>query len=181
MIKFIEWSEFMKFACLVVTYNRLEKLKKALLSYDRELLPCDTVIIVDNGSQKEVKKFLQDWLEIRKTRYEVVICTLEKNVGATYGFKTGLIKAQEMKIDWCLICDDDAYLGEDFIKRCKTHISASKDSVGAICSKVVSNDNSIQFFHRRIIKKQLFRILEKNATENDYLSPCFCTTANATA
>lgn len=163
----------MKLGFLVVTYNRIDKLIKVLKSYDEQLDNDDVVIIIDNGSDDKTNTSLQYWMENRVSVFKVLIYKIEKNIGATNGFKTGLVKAKELKLDWCFIGDDDAYLGENFVKNCKKIILNIKNDIGAVTSKVVYPNNEIQKFHRRYLKKGIFNIKEINSTVDDYKKDCF--------
>ena len=44
---------------LIVTYNRLDKLKICLESYDKQKRKPDKIIVVDNNSNIETKYFLK--------------------------------------------------------------------------------------------------------------------------
>lgn len=53
----------MKIGAVVVTYNRLDKLKKALKSFeDQQYLPV-YVIVVNNASTDTTAQYLQQWQE----------------------------------------------------------------------------------------------------------------------
>ena len=54
-------KEDFKIAAVVVTYNRLNKLKKALLSYENQLHKPDYMIIVDNASNDGTPEWLNEW------------------------------------------------------------------------------------------------------------------------
>ena len=43
---------------LIVTYNRLDKLKKCLENYDKQKRKPNKIIVVDNNSNLERKNFL---------------------------------------------------------------------------------------------------------------------------
>ena len=46
---------------VVVTYNRLEKLKKALACYENQTLSFRSIIIVDNHSSDGTYEYLEEW------------------------------------------------------------------------------------------------------------------------
>lgn len=161
-----------KFGCVVVTYNRLNKLKLALDTYDKQLANCDWLIVVDNHSNEDTHTYLTEWVGTEKN-YNKEYLRLEENMGGAAGFKVGLERANELGIDWCLICDDDAYLTDRFIIECKRTIRNIDSDVGAICSKVIYPNGNIQFSHRRYIKKGIFSMSEVNSSEKDYSSNSF--------
>lgn len=98
----------MKITALIVTYNRLEKLKstvKATLA-----LPFQYVVIVNNASTDETQAYLSGLNDPR-----ICIITSETNSGGAGGFKKG---AQwiigNLDCEWILFYDDDAYPQADF-------------------------------------------------------------------
>ena len=50
-----------KIGCIIVTYNRIEKLKKALDAYENQSYQPDTILIVNNNSTDGTKEFLDEW------------------------------------------------------------------------------------------------------------------------
>ncbi len=46
---------------VIVTFNRLEKLKKALASYEKQTLLPEYIIVVDNASNDGTKEYLEEW------------------------------------------------------------------------------------------------------------------------
>lgn len=161
-----------KFGCIVVTYNRLNKLKNALDAYDKQLTNCDCLIVVDNYSSEDTHTYLTEWVGTEK-KYKKEYLRLKENLGGAAGFKAGLEKANELGVDWCLICDDDAYLTDRFMSKCKNIIGDIGCEVGAICSKVIYPNGNIQLSHRRYLKKGIFSMNEINSTEKDYNSNSF--------
>lgn len=96
----------LKVAIVVVTYNRLECLKKCLsclkdLSYkDR------CIIVIDNASTDGT-------LDYCKNLGEIVYKRLDENNGGSYGFYYGLKCASELDVDLVWGMDDDAYATKD--------------------------------------------------------------------
>ena len=82
----------MKTAAVIVTFNRLEKLKKTLSCYDRIRGGIDYLIIVNNHSTDGTEDFLNEWAG-DKTHYNKVIVNLEDNLGGSGGFYYGCKKA----------------------------------------------------------------------------------------
>ena len=54
----------LKIGVLVVTYNRLDKLKKALHAYSIQSYKPKTVIVVDNNSKADTNEYLKEWLSV---------------------------------------------------------------------------------------------------------------------
>ena len=53
----------MKIDAVVVTYNRLAKLKKVLESFDKQTLIPGTIVIVNNNSNDGTFEFLNEWIK----------------------------------------------------------------------------------------------------------------------
>lgn len=52
----------MKNICvLIVTYNRLNKLKKSLEAYDKQIVLPKRIVVVDNCSNDGTKEYLVEW------------------------------------------------------------------------------------------------------------------------
>ena len=95
-------SDGVPLVAVVVTYNRLEKLKKTLESILSE--PCEAVIVVDNGSGDGTRSWLSDHADPR-----VLPVFANHNLGGAGGFELGLREALERSAaDWFVVMDDDA-------------------------------------------------------------------------
>ena len=57
---------------VVVTFNRLEKLKKALESYEKQTLLPEYIIVVDNASKDGTKEYLERWKK-GNSEYEKIV------------------------------------------------------------------------------------------------------------
>lgn len=93
-----------KVIALIVTYNRIDKLKVVL---DKYLLSnIYSIIIVDNASTDNTREFLSN---VSDKRIQVV--TLFENTGGSGGFHMGLKYINEILRDyeWVILQDDDAY------------------------------------------------------------------------
>lgn len=91
---------------VVVTHNRLTKLRRCIRSYAK--VPLDIILVVDNASTDGTAQWLQTEC-LRDTRIRVL--RLDKNQGGAGGFQAGLRWADEQSEGrgWVLLHDDDAY------------------------------------------------------------------------
>ncbi len=90
-------------AAVVVSHNRLSKLKHTLSILLREEL--DHVVVIDNASTDGTGQFLDQQSDAR-----LCIISLPNNIGGAGGFELGMRKAMEsFSPDWLLVLDDDAY------------------------------------------------------------------------
>lgn len=145
-------KEDFKIAAVVVTYNRLNKLKKALLSYENQLHKPDYMIIVDNASNDGTPEWLNEW-QSKAHGFIVEIIRAEKNLGGSGGFYLGEKRAMELPVDWIMLSDDDAYLAEDYIQGLVQYIeNHSGDNISAVCGAVEQNDSYCSN-QRRLYKK----------------------------
>jgi GT2 family glycosyltransferase len=93
-----------KTCCVIVTYsNRFHLLNQVLSALQKQ--PVDYVIIVDNASNIQSRKSLDEFLKKFSIKTEVI--TFNKNEGSAKGFGTGIKAAIKTDCEflWCL--DDD--------------------------------------------------------------------------
>lgn len=136
---------------LIVTYNRLEKLKKCFSAYDEQLILPQKIIVVDNCSTDGTKEFLNNW-ESLSHDYEKKVIYLDKNYGGSGGFYEGMKAVQEENFDWLWISDDDAYPDKDAFDILNKAIVQHKD-YNTFCSSVITSEG-IDKGHRKIIRDQ---------------------------
>ena len=128
-------------AAVIVTYNRLEKLKIALEAYEKQTLLPKFIIVVNNCSSDGTKEYLQEWLKKHSKLHKIVINTKE-NLGGSGGFYLGQKQASELDVDWIYLADDDAYPESKYFEKVKYFLEHSrKDNISAVCGKVRENNN----------------------------------------
>ena len=142
-----------KIGCVVVTYNRINKLKKALAAYASQLENLEYIIVVDNASTDGTRDFLEKWQTEKSTEQRYII-SLEENVGGSGGFYAGQKKAIELAADWIMLADDDAYPEPNYIKGIKSYITEHNcDNIAVLCGSVwegktyVSGHRSVYLRH----------------------------------
>lgn len=88
-----------RIAAVVVTYNRLDDLKKCLASLQTQTRQLDTIYVVNNGSTDGTS----EWLAKQS---DLTVLT-QANLGGAGGFATGIAQAYHDEYDgiWCM--DDD--------------------------------------------------------------------------
>lgn len=152
---------------VLVTYNRIEELKKALEKYNNQTYLPHYILIVNNNSTDGTKEFLEEWKNI-KTNYEKYVVNLEKNIGGSGGFYNGLEEAKKMNASWIWVADDDAYPQTNaFEELNKLSKEIDFTEFSAICGEIINN-GKIDFDHRRRVKKGLFSIKEYNVPKEEY-------------
>lgn len=145
----------MKIAAVVVTYNRIEKLKKALACYERQASYLNSIVVVDNKSNDGTSEYLQNWKE-RTPIKDAHVLTLPENLGGSGGFYAGENFALSLNVDWVFVADDDAYPSDNLFRMFDELASENRMlNYSAICAKVTNSDGSIAFEHRRRVKVKM--------------------------
>ena len=154
---------------VIVTFNRLEKLKKALASYEKQTKSFRNMIVVNNHSTDGTLEYLEEWKQ-KEAPFSKYVITTEDNLGGSGGFYTGQRFAMTLNPDWVYLADDDAYaehdMMEQFYKFCETH-DVSK--LSAICGAVCDIDGHIDVNHRsnyEIIRHRIYH--RHSSTIEDY-------------
>lgn len=165
---------------VIVTYNRLEKLKKALASYENQTMSFRNLIVVNNHSTDGTDEYLEAWKN-SQTVFSKYIINTDENLGGSGGYFLGQKKAMELGADWVFLADDDAYAKPNMMECfCNYVESHNTRMLSAICGTVYHSDGTIDLNHRsRFIRKGcrfVYRIpsktedYEKNDFEVDFLS-----------
>lgn len=137
-----------KIGVVLVTFNRLSKLKKAVKCYASQNTLPFYMIIVDNASSDGTKEFLDDWMQ-ENENFKKIVVTLPENIGGSGGFYEGLKHAVKLDADWIWVADDDAYpenncfsIAMNFLQNHQTQ------NISALCGAVMY-DGEISLKHRR--------------------------------
>lgn len=162
-----------KIDAVVVTFNRLEKLKHALACYDKQSVPFRTLIVVDNHSTDGTVEYLKEW-ETQKAAYEKHVIYLPSNVGGSGGFYEGEKYAMEQGADWVYISDDDAYPEELLVEKFNAFYEQHKDEkLSAICATVTFVNGKIINGCRRHMYVKDGCLYSDPATDEEYRLQCF--------
>lgn len=164
-----------KIGVVIVTYNRLEKLKKALEAYENQKMKPSVIIVVDNNSTDGTKDYLKNWQnESFMCRKNVIF--LDNNIGGSGGFSVGVKEAISEDCEWIWVADDDAFPEFDAIEIADNEIKKLEDdhseNVVAICGAVINN-GAIDLAHRRMIKNNFLSIKEENIDKSMYNKASF--------
>lgn len=118
----------MKIAAIVVTYNRLELLKKALAAVEAQERALDLLVIVDNASTDGTA----DYLASRPYRQATKVRTMKENTGGAGGFFAGMSAAYEAGADAMWIMDDDTAPRPDALGELENALVDATDFYGAM-------------------------------------------------
>ncbi len=151
-----------KIAAVVVTFNRLEKLKKVLASLEKQSRKPDQLIIIDNASTDETPNFLRAYTPDIPT----LKITVPANTGGAGGFYLGMKAGYETGADYLWIMDDDAYAKPDALENLERGLeNANEELQGTVpfaCSVVEYIDGNICEMNNPIPTWDWGRLLVKN-------------------
>lgn len=119
-----------KIAAVVVTYNRLELIKKTINSLRNQTRKLDSIIIIDNHCTDGTS----EWLD---TQDDLTVIHQE-NVGGSGGFWRGIKEAYERGFDWIWCMDDDVFPREECLNRLVV-CGERLEGVGILCPHRIMN------------------------------------------
>lgn len=153
---------------VIVTYNRISKLKKCLSLYMDQTAEFRNLIVVNNCSSDGTTDFLKSYKQDCPNKERLIIINLEENLGGSGGFYYGQKTALENGADWVLLADDDAYPDKDLVKNFYRKVGNLDDSAVAVCTTVMNIDGSIDVSHRRRQKSKRGQIVRTNIPVDEY-------------
>lgn len=158
----------MNIGVVIVTYNRLDKLKIALKKFNEQSLKPTFILVVNNASTDGTNEFLTNWKEKNDKEYKRIVINLNENKGGSGGFAEALKGAIKEQANWIWVSDDDAYPEKDTLEKVSDYIEKSSDKeIAAICTTVLNN-GEVDTWHRRRVQKGLLRISEKCVPIEEY-------------
>jgi rhamnopyranosyl-N-acetylglucosaminyl-diphospho-decaprenol beta-1,3/1,4-galactofuranosyltransferase len=131
----------MKYSVVIVTYNRLNLLKKCIECVENQSLQASHIIVVNNCSNDGTKEYLDS---IKSE--QIIILNSKENVGGAGGFALGVEKCLDYYDDWIVLIDDDAMLQVDFLE--KINYAAKKNPDILSYSGTVKVKDRIDISHR---------------------------------
>ena len=113
----------MKITAVIVTYNRVELLRKSVAHLLAQSRKPDSILIVDNASSDETEAFC---CELMKERKEIEYLRLLENTGGAGGFYTGIKVAIKRGADYIWGMDDDAFAQREALEKIVTLLDSKK-------------------------------------------------------
>lgn len=159
----------MKITAVVVTYNRLDCLRKALALYGDQSFAPATVIVVDNHSSDGTADYLKQW-QAGNGAEERIVLSLPENTGGAGGFYAGMERALQTDCDWIWVSDDDAYLRQDTfgeLERFLREEPAAAGQAAALCTAVVDNGKLALGNRCRVVRTMIGK-MDTSAPEEEY-------------
>ena len=163
----------MKIAVVLVTFNRLADLKKAIHCYEDQTNLMDYLIIVNNASTDGTKEYLESWSE-NDSKYEKIVVHSSSNTGGSGGFYTGLKESLKYDYDYVFLADDDAFADPLMIEKIKSFYDMHKDkqNIVGMCTSVI-NHGKIDCMHRRRVITKFLSIKNVWIPKEEYEKPYF--------
>ena len=118
-----------KIIAVVVTYNRLNCLKRVIESLKNQTKQLDRILVVNNGSTDGTAEYLN-------TLEDIQVVTQE-NIGGSGGFWRGIKEASNFESDWIWCMDDDVYPRKDCLEKL---LIANEKNVGILCPRRIQNN-----------------------------------------
>jgi len=136
-----------KISAVVVTYNRINKLREAMEHLLNQTYELYRIVVVNNNSSDGTREYLED-LKNRTNNLRVI--NLNRNLGGAGGFNIGTKLAYEEGSEWIALSDDDAMYDSDYFKYISRAIK-SNSNILAFSGNVFDSSGEFQYGHRRII------------------------------
>lgn len=130
-------------ATVIVTFNRLEKLKRVIASIEAQTAQPAHLVIVDNASTDGTADFLRSL----ESTIPLEIVSLPENTGGAGGFSAGMRRGYELGADFVWVMDDDGYPDPDALQRLASGLEEASTALGRsvpfACSVVVFTDGEL--------------------------------------
>lgn len=155
-----------KIAAVVVTYNRLELVKKTIAALQKQTRPLDCIIIINNGSTDGTDLFLDELVqEVQRVQKDQdnqggFVVIHQNNVGGSGGFWRGIKEAYERGFDWIWCMDDDVFPRKDSLEvlleaggnglDSSNGLKGSNGSIGILCPRRIMNGKTFTGESKRV-------------------------------
>lgn len=115
-----------KVCAILITFNRIDILKKSLECIINQTLSPQTILVVDNNSTDGTRQYIES------LQYPNIRCMyLQENVGSAGGIAAGMEYAlNEGIFDFVWVLDDDTYYSEDTLQELVDSMSEGYDYIG---------------------------------------------------
>ncbi|WP_075967491.1 glycosyltransferase family 2 protein [Parabacteroides massiliensis] len=126
----------------IVTYNRLDLLKKTIACLQHQSHPIDKLFIVNNGSTDGTAEWLSAQPDLQVIH--------QQNIGGAGGFSTGVQHAYMEGADWIWMMDDDVFPAPDCLE---TLLKYSNRSLCLHPARYYSDDVYVPWGYQYDIRK----------------------------
>lgn len=165
----------MDIGVVLVTFNRLDKLKSALACYEAQSVRPKYMIVVDNCSTDGTSDFLKEW-KAEEQGFEKEVLILNENTGGAGGFYAGMERGLCKEADWIWLSDDDAYPRTNAFEKLVLYYEKQSENeqktIAALCSSVY-NCGKLHAAHRNHLKITKFKCRIYSSTIQEYQKEAF--------
>ncbi|WP_295360827.1 glycosyltransferase [uncultured Pseudoramibacter sp.] len=165
----------MNIGIVLVTFNRLEKLKIAIQHYEAQIFKPAFILIVDNCSSDGTKEYLDRW-KAEPAEIKRHVIHLDSNTGGAGGFYAGMQEALKLSSDWIWVSDDDAYPRRNALKNLKDYYQGltpeKQNEIAALCCAVY-NQGKVHEWHRNHMKQTKLKVKIFPSTAEEYQKKAF--------
>lgn len=137
----------LKIAVVVVTFNRIQLLKRLIEKLYLQTRRVNEIIVVDNGSTDGT----QDWL----ANQDNIISVFQNNTGSAGGFYTGFSLALKNNADFIWAMDDDGFPNKHALNHLIANIKDQKTVLASVCVSD-SDFNELSFRYRDPQSKEVY-------------------------
>ncbi len=123
---------------VVVTFNRKELLKEALMSLLNQTYKELKILVVDNASTDGTKEYIEDLVREKDVEY----INTGANIGGAGGFYTGVKRGAEEGYEYIWVMDDDTIPNSKALEELVNAGKKLDDRFGFLCSDVRWTDGS---------------------------------------
>lgn len=147
----------LKYAALIVTFNRKEKLVKALDAVLSQSIKPTKVILVDNASTDGTQALLEQEGYLNNDLIQFI--ELPENVGGSGGFYAAFEAVQKLDVDWVSIADDDGLYQPGYFEKMAEAVNRHPEAGGFVSQVKVPDGRTdithrFQFINDKILKWQ---------------------------
>lgn len=151
-------TETARVAAVIVTHNRLPKLRQALGAVRAQTHPCAWIIVINNDSTDGTRAYLDSLVSgaadggvgtdpDRTAEPQLVALHLDENLGGAGGFEHGMAVGHRLGADFVWVMDDDCYPEPDALEVLLSQRELASASIGRevpyACSVVTFTDGSL--------------------------------------
>lgn len=133
-----------KIAAVVVTYNRLELLKKCVEAIRNQSRKLDEIIVINNSSSDGTLEWLNE-------QTDLTVITQE-NSGSAGGQYTGIRTAHEKKYDWIWSLDCDVVPMQNVLEKLIYSENFKFEQIGFLTSNILDRNNKVSYINIPYIK-----------------------------
>ena len=139
---------------VVVTYNRIEMLKKCISAIENQTYSCD-ILIVNNASTDNTEEWIVSY---SKSKDNIIYYNTGENIGGAGGFNYGMRKAVEAGYDYVWVMDDDCIPNTDALEKLMNadKILGGPENYGYLSSVVLWTDGTECKMNRQKIRKAYY-------------------------